>query len=106
MDYTYQSPIKTAITELDSFQYANLTMSKDFLDGKATLTFKINDIFHSREAIYKSLEANTITNRNFIFDTQYLLSFSYRFNKAKRRNSNNRAKDIDKDIFEIDDNIK
>ena len=106
MDYTFQTPQKTAITELASFQYSNLTLSKDFFEGKATLTFKINDVFHSREAIYKSLEANTITNRNFIFDTQYLLSFSYRFNKAKRRNSNNRAKDIDKNVFEIEDNIK
>ena len=106
MDYTFQTPQKTAITELASFQYSNLTLSKDFFEGKATLTFKINDVFHSREAIYKSLEANTITNRNFIFDTQYLLSFSYRFNKAKRRNSNNRSKDIDKNVFEIEDNIK
>jgi outer membrane receptor protein involved in Fe transport len=106
MDYTFQSERKTAITELASFQYANLTMSKDLFEGKATLTFKINDIFHSRKARFKSLEANTITSRDFIFDTQYFLSFSYRFNKANKRNSNNRTRDIDNNIFEIKDKIK
>jgi outer membrane receptor protein involved in Fe transport len=106
IDHFFQTPIKTAITELDSFQYTNLTMSKDFFEGKATLTFKINDVFYSRKAKFSSLEANTITNRNFIYDTQYLLSFSYRFNKANRRNSNNRTKDMEKDLFEIKDDFK
>lgn len=106
LDYTYQSAQRTAITEMEYIQYANLNLSKDLFEGKATLTFRINDIFHSREAQYKSLEANTITNRTFIFDTQYLLSFSYRFNKASKRNTHNRSKDIDKNIFEIEDKIK
>jgi len=106
VDYTYQSEQKTAITELKSLQYANLTLSKDFFGGKSTLSFKINDVFHTRKADFYSLEANTITNRNIIFDTQYLLSFSYRFNKTSNRNSNNRSKDIEKNIFEIEDEVK
>ncbi len=106
LDYEYQSSRKTAITELEAFDATNLTMSKDLFEGKATISFKINDIFHTREAKYKSLEANTISNRNFIYDTQYLLSFSYRFNKASKRNTHNRTKDIDKNIFEIEDDIK
>ena len=53
------------------------------------LPFGVNDVFYTKEARFNSLEANTITSRNFIYDTQYLLSFSYRFNKAGRRNSNN-----------------
>ena len=106
VDYTYQSEQRTAITELKSLQYANLTLSKDFLGGKSTLSFKINDVFHTRKADFNSLEANTITNRNIIFDTQYLLSFSYRFNKSSNRNSNNRSKDIEKNIFEIEDEVK
>jgi hypothetical protein len=106
IDYTYQSEQKTAITELKSLQYTNLTLSKDFFGGKSTLSFKINDVFHTRKADFHSLEANTITNRNIIFDTQYLLSFSYRFNKSSNRNSNNRSKDIEKNIFEIEDEVK
>lgn len=106
IDYIYQSTQKTAITELNAFQYTNLNISKDFLDGQATLSFKINDVFYTKKAKFSSLEANTITQRNFIFDTQYLLSFSYRFNKSSRRNSHNRSKEIDKNIFEVEDQVK
>ena len=106
IDYVYQSAQKTALTELKAIQYANLNISKDFWEGKSTLSFKINDVFHTRKAEFSSLEANTITQRNTIFDTQYLLSFSYRFNKSSRRNSHNRSKDMDKNIFEVEDHIK
>jgi hypothetical protein len=106
MDYIYQSAQKTALTELKAFQYVNFNVSKDFWEGKSTLSFKINDVFHTRKAVFSSLEANTITQRNFIFDTQYLLSFSYRFNKNGRKNTHNRSKEIEKNIFEIDDKIK
>ena len=106
IDYVYQSTQKTAITELKEFQYANLNVSKDFWEGQATISFKMNDVFHTKKAQFSSLEANTITQRDFIFDTQYLLSFSYRFNKSGRRNSHNRSKDIDKNIFEVEDQVK
>ncbi len=106
IDYVYQSAQKTALTELKAFQYVNLNISKDFWEGKSTLSFKINDVFHTRKADFNSLEASTITQRSFIFDTQYLLSFSYRFNKSSRRNSHNRSKEIDKNIFEVEDQIK
>lgn len=102
LSYNYQSPIKTAITEFGTYQYATLATSKDLFKGKATLSFNINDLFNSKEAMYKSLETNTISNLNFAYDPQYLLSFSYRFNNASKRNSKNRVKDADKNIFEID----
>ncbi|MDH3322173.1 MAG: TonB-dependent receptor, partial [Flavobacteriaceae bacterium] len=54
LDYTYQSPVKTAITEFETYQYANLTASKDFFDGKATLSFRIADIFNGRKGVYNS----------------------------------------------------
>jgi hypothetical protein len=106
IDYIYQSAQKTAITELEQFNYVNLSISKDFLDGKSTLTFRANDLFYTKKARFNSLEANTISNRNFIYDTQFLLSFSYRFNKAGRKNDHNRSKDLDKNVFEIEDQIK
>ena len=106
IDYIYQSAQETAITELEEFNYVNLSVSKDFMDGKSTLTFRVNDLFYTKEARFNSLEANTITSRNFIYDTQYLLSFTYRFNKAGRRNANNRSKDLDKNVFEIEEQVK
>ena len=106
IDYVYQSTQKTAITKLNQFQFVNFSASKDFWEGKSTLSFKINDVFHTRKAEFSSLEANTITQRDFIFDTQYLLSFSYRFNNSSKRNSHNRSKEVDKNIFEVEDNLK
>ena len=106
IDYIYQSAQKTAITELEAFNYVNLSLSKDLLEGRSTLTFRVNDVFYTKEARFNSLEANAITNRNFIYDTQFLLTFSYRFNKAGRRNEQNRSKDLDKNVFEIEDQIE
>lgn len=106
VNYAYQSPFQTAVTKIDKYQYTNFTASKDLLDNRATLTFKMNDVFHTRKAIYSSTEANSATNREVLFKTRYLLTFTYRFNKASKRNANNRSKDINRDIFEIKDKLK
>lgn len=105
-DYNYQSPIKTAITKFDTYQFANITASKDIFNGKATVSFRVEDIFNGRKGVYNSLEANTISKRITTFESRYLLSFSYRFNKASKRNTHNRSKDLDKNIFEIKDRVK
>ncbi len=105
-NYKYQTAKKTAINELGNIQFLNVAMSKDFFGGKSTLTFRINDVFHTREAAYKSSEANTLSARNIVFDTQYLLSFSYRFNKASKRNANNRSKDVDSNVFEMEEKMQ
>ncbi len=106
IDYMYQSPLKTAITEFGTYQYTNITASKNLLNSKATLTFKVQDVFNTRTGIYNSLEANTISKRITTFESRYLLSFTYRFNKASKRNAHNRSKDLDKNIFEIKDRVK
>lgn len=105
-NYTYQTPKKTAINELDKIQFLNIALSKDLFEGKSTLTFKINDVFHTREAAYNSQEANTLTNRNVIFNTQYLLSFTYRFSKASKTNTHNRSKETDSNVFEIEETMQ
>ncbi|MFD1315984.1 outer membrane beta-barrel protein [Namhaeicola litoreus] len=104
--FTYQSEKITGLTELKAIQYINLALSKDFFNNKATLAFTAHDIFKTRNIIYESVEANAITNRNSIFDPNFLLSFSYRFNKAPKRNSKNRANEMKKSIFEIDEDEK
>ena len=48
VDYTYQSAQKTAITELEDFQYVNLSLSNDLCSGRSTLTFRVNDVFYTR----------------------------------------------------------
>ncbi|RLD80975.1 MAG: hypothetical protein DRJ07_09775, partial [Bacteroidetes bacterium] len=106
VNYAYQSPLQTALTGIDKYQYTNFIASKDLFDNKATLTFKMSDVFHTRKAKYSSIEADAITNREVLFKTRYLLTFTYRFNKASKRNANNRSKDINRDIFEIKDKLK
>ena len=106
VNFDYISPQKTALTEIGEYYYTNFTASKDLFDNKATLTFKMSDVFHTRKAMYKSIEADAISNRDVVFKTRYLLSFTYRFNKARKRNANNRARDIDRNVFEIEDRIK
>lgn len=106
VNYAYQSPSKTALTGIDKYQYTDFTASKDLFDNKATLTFKVSDVFHTRKAIYSSIESDAITNREVLFKTRFLLTFTYRFNKARKRNANNRAKDINRDVFEIKEKLK
>ena len=93
---------RTAITELDKFHFATLALSKDLFKNKATITFNVNDLFNTKKGIYNTLEANTISYIDFRYDTQYLLTFVYRFNKSKIRNVKNRAKDTQKNVFEVD----
>ncbi len=104
--YTYQSEKITGLTKLKAIQYVNLALSKDLLDNTATLAFTANDLFKTRKIIYESTEAEAITNKYSIFDPQFLLSFSYRFNKAPKRNNKNRANELKQNIFEIDEDEK
>ena len=104
--YTYQSEKITGLTKLKAIQYVNLALSKDLLNNKATLAFTAHDLFKTRKIIYESNEADAITNRYSIFDPQFLLSFSYRFNKAPKRNTKNRADELKGNIFEVDEDEK
>ena len=106
LNYTFQSPKKTAVTTLQTIQYLNASVSMDFLKKKATLTFRANDILQTRTYDYESFEADTFTHKNWRFDSQYLISFLYRFNKTSKRNSHNRSKEIDKEVFDLDEDIK
>jgi len=105
INYTYQSPKTTGLTELKAIQFVNLALSKDLFKSKATLSFTAKDIFRSREIYYESMEAGIQTNSYAFFEPQYLLSFSYRFNGAAKRNSKNRSGEVNKNIFELDEEV-
>ena len=106
LNYTLQSPKKDALTELKTIQFLNATVSKDLFKKKATLTFKANDILQTRTYDFSSFEADTFTHKIWRFDSVYSLSFTYRFNKARKRNSHNKSKEIGKDVFDIDEDIR
>ena len=91
--------MKNGLTELKTINFYNLTISKDLFKKKASLTFKIKDVFNSKEFSYNSFEANTQTLRDVRFENQYLLSFTYRFNQ-KRRSSKDRSRELTKNVLE------
>ncbi len=99
VSHKYQSPIQYGPTKLRAINFTNITVSKDLLKKRATLTFKAIDVFRSKRFLYESLEANIKTNYNVFYQNQYSLSFSYRFNQ-KRKSSKDRSKDINKDDLE------
>jgi len=98
-NYYHQSPITDGLTKLRTINYANISASKDLFQKKASITFKIIDVFNSKYFSIKSLEANTNTFRKVRFDQQFSLSFTYRFNQ-KRRSSRDRSSDLTKDVLE------
>jgi hypothetical protein len=63
---------------------ANLSLSKDILKDKATITFNINDLFDSRKR-----ESDTYLPQSYSHSEmqwrgrQVNLSFTYRFNQPK-----------------------
>ena len=104
-NYYHQSPITDGLTKLRTINYANISASKDLFQKKASLTFKIIDVFNSKYFSTKSFEANTNTLRKVRFDQQFSLSFTYRFNQ-KRRSSRDRSSDLTKDVLEDKQDVK
>jgi len=97
--YLRQSPVKNGQTKLGTINTANLSISKDLFQKKASLTFKVLDIFKSKWFPTQSYEANSYTLRRVKYDQQFSLSFTYQFNQ-KRRSIKDRSGDINKDELE------
>ena len=97
--YLRQSPVKDGQTKLGTINTANLSISKDLFEKKASLTFKIIDIFKSKWFPTQSYEANSYTLRRVKYDQQFNLSFTYQFNQ-KSRSIKDRSRDINKDELE------
>ena len=106
LNYAFQSPKETALNKIETIQFLNASISKDLFKKKATIAFRATDIFKSRIGDFESFEASTYTHRTWSYNSQFLLSFTYNFNKVSRKNSHDRNKEIDKEIFDIDEDIK
>ncbi|MCF6347501.1 MAG: TonB-dependent receptor [Flavobacteriaceae bacterium] len=99
VDHGYQSSIKNKLTTLKAINFANITISKSLFKKKATLTFRVKDVFNSKWFSTQSFEANTNTLRRTRYDQRFNLSFTYRF-KQKRRSSRDRGREVNKDVLE------
>ncbi len=98
-DHYYQSPLTSGLTKLRTINYSNITVSKSLFKKKATLAFKVVDIFNTKWFSTHSFEANTDMLRSVRYDQKFNLSFTYRFNQ-KRRSSRDRSRDLNKDVLE------
>jgi len=64
----------------------DLTISKDILDKKGTLTFSVSDVFNSRRWRYINEGPGFYSEGDFQWRArQARLTFSYRINKKKQR---------------------
>ena len=83
---SYSGPTVDAINRREGIFSSNMAFSKDLFKEKASITLNINDLFNTQR---RNLESNTPT---FYSDgyyrwrvRSYSLSFTYRFNQAKKR---------------------
>jgi hypothetical protein len=68
-----------------------MSLSKDILKGKGTLTFNVRDVLNSRKFRYEIHQPNLISTNQFRWSTrEFRLSFIYRLNQNKRQGSGSR----------------
>jgi len=89
----YIGPSKTAQTERNGIFSTNVSLSKDILKKKGTLTFNVSDLFNSRKFSGTNYTPNTVSKSAFQFRQRSVnLAFSYRFNQKKKRQRSQRGR--------------
>ena len=92
---TYNAPQTTAQGKRLDMTSVNLAFSKDVLKDKGTIALNVSDVFNSR----KRRGITDIDNLVYSYsefqwrERQVTLSFTYRFNKKKERDTNQRRDD-------------
>lgn len=89
---TYNAPEENAQGRSKGILSANLAFSKDVLKDKATITLNVSDVFNSRKRIMETELAmqNTYSEMQWR-ERQITLSFTYRFNRQKERERQQRG---------------
>ena len=65
---------------------ANIALSKELFNKKATLSFNISDLFNTRKRKMETYYTDFSTYSEFQWrQRQFKLSFTYRFNQKKKR---------------------
>lgn len=81
----YEAPQNTAQGKRKSLYYADLSLSKDVLNGRGTVNFSVLDIFNTRKVRSISEGINFYTESNFQGRRrQFNLTFNYRIKQAKQ----------------------
>lgn len=88
----YRAPRITPQGRNRSLYSFDLTLSKDILDKKGTLTFSVNDVLNSRRWRYLVEDTGFFSEGDFQWrPRQFTLAFSYRFNQQERRERGERG---------------
>lgn len=82
----YRGPSNNAQTETDGILSVDMAMSKDIIDGDATLALNVSDLFNSRKRNSLTLTDTFSSDSEFQWRRRQVnLSFTYRFNQKKQR---------------------
>lgn len=102
-NYSYRSGGNTPQGKMLNNHNVNMSLSKDFLNDKATLSLNVQDLFNSRKWRTESFLESADTYREMQWRERTVnLSFTYRFNQSKKQaqqNNNNRGDDGDMEIM-------
>lgn len=83
----YDSPTVTIDGKMFGIYYVGMSIKQNFLNKKASLSLRVEDIFNSRHMTFKSSSNGFYQNSEmFISAPQIFLSFSYKFNNYERKN--------------------
>ena len=86
----YGAPVADLEGDRDYLYVANIGVSQQFLDNKASVSLSIQDIFNTLDIDYTISDANYKTNFTIEPEQTVMLSFTYRINNfAERKNIQN-----------------
>ncbi|MDN5201041.1 outer membrane beta-barrel family protein [Fulvivirgaceae bacterium BMA10] len=96
--FNYRAPQETPQGRSKGTYYADLGLSRDILKNKATVQLNVRDLFNSRKRISETFGENFYSESEFQWRSrQITLSFSYRLNQKKKRESNRNRGDFEGD---------
>jgi len=80
----YEAPQKVPQGKVLAFYYLDIGFNKDILDGKATMTFNVSDVFNTRRNRFIAEGENFFTEGNFQGRRRQInLTLNYRIKQAK-----------------------
>ena len=99
----YRGPRETTQGRMASMSTMDTGLSRELLDGRATLTLSIRDLLDTRKR-NMTIEEPTFYSKNIFqwSSRTFLLSFTYRFNQKESKRQNRRRAPVD-DGFGGDD---
>ena len=82
----YRAPRNTPQGRVKSFYMIDLSLSRDVLNGKGTITASVRDLLNSRRRRYVFEDESFFSEGDFQWRArQFLVTFSYRINQQKKR---------------------